>query len=480
MNGAVSRQYTYGLQRISELQTVNNTPTPSFYQYDGRGTVRMLTNSAGQVTDTYEYDAFGNLLDQTGTTPNVYLYRGEQWDPDLSLYYLRARYYNPVTGRFMTQDPYGGEIHNPASLHRYRYASGNPVNFIDPSGRENITDYALITADITAIAALEVGTVGLAVKCWIGTEGSILQVLNAGESNLETLVGLRIDQAECAAQAAFAIAGLGEFDALLPEAEPLELEPPGICCFAAGTPVHTKRGRVPVEKIKAGDLVLSRNRANGKLEYERVSKLTPPHRDKLLEMRIEGELQSLRPSLDHPFLVKRSTSDSGHWIEASNMKVGDLVETIDGKWHKVLSINAIADEQTVYNFEVDKDHDYFVGAAGILVHNAICWITPGSLPAEEEEAVADTLEHIENGTTPPGAQGKNWGTPFQNKALDLPGGNYSGDPANSPFQEYRVAPPPGTTGAGARRIVVDNGTGQTYYTWTHYGTAGEPPFVIIR
>ncbi len=70
-------------------------------------TCANLTNSAGTVTDTYEYDAFGNALQTSGTTPNNYLYRGEQYDSDLGLYYLRARYYNPVTGRFMSRDPRG-------------------------------------------------------------------------------------------------------------------------------------------------------------------------------------------------------------------------------------------------------------------------------------------------------------------------------------------------------------------------------------
>jgi hypothetical protein len=56
------------------------TWTPSFYGYDGGGSVRQLTNLAGTVTDTYDYDAFGNLLNSTGTTPNNYLYRGEQYD----------------------------------------------------------------------------------------------------------------------------------------------------------------------------------------------------------------------------------------------------------------------------------------------------------------------------------------------------------------------------------------------------------------
>ncbi len=98
--GAVERQYTYGLQRIDEQQVLNGTWTPSFYGYDGGGNVRQLTNGAGAVTDTYEYDAFGNALQTSGSTPNVYLYRGEQYDADLGLYYLRARYYNPATGRF--------------------------------------------------------------------------------------------------------------------------------------------------------------------------------------------------------------------------------------------------------------------------------------------------------------------------------------------------------------------------------------------
>jgi RHS repeat-associated protein len=135
-SGAVTRTYTYGLQRISQDQLVSGVWTPSFYGYDGGGNVRQLTNSAGAVTDTYEYDAFGNDVYHTGTTPNNYLYRGEQYDPDLGLYYLRARYYNPGTGRFLSRDPEDGNRFDPASLHKYLYAGGDPVNAIDPAGRE--------------------------------------------------------------------------------------------------------------------------------------------------------------------------------------------------------------------------------------------------------------------------------------------------------------------------------------------------------
>ena len=114
VGGAVTRQYTYGLQRISENQQTGNTWTVSFYGYDGGGNVSQLIDSAGAVTDQYEYDAFGNSFTQTGTTPNNYLYRGEQYDSDLGLYYLRARYYNPPTGRFLSRDPEGGYVKYPS------------------------------------------------------------------------------------------------------------------------------------------------------------------------------------------------------------------------------------------------------------------------------------------------------------------------------------------------------------------------------
>jgi RHS repeat-associated protein len=137
------------LQRIDEEQIVSNTWTPSFYGYDGGGNVRTLTNSAGSVTDAYEYDAFGNKFTVSGNTPNNYLYhlyRGEQYDPDLGLYYLRARYYNPLTGRFMSRDPNDPQLlnsngvpTNPKYLHKFLYANGDPVDGLDPTGRITVT-----------------------------------------------------------------------------------------------------------------------------------------------------------------------------------------------------------------------------------------------------------------------------------------------------------------------------------------------------
>jgi RHS repeat-associated protein len=156
VNGVVLRTYTYGLQRISENQVINNAWTTSFYGYDGFGSVRQLTNLSGTITDTYNYDAFGNLLSSPGPTPNNYLYRGEQYDPDLGLYYLRARYYNPASGRFMSRDPEDGKIRILATLHKYLYAFGDPVNRIDPRGRESMLETGSLDAIIgtTPVPAL--------------------------------------------------------------------------------------------------------------------------------------------------------------------------------------------------------------------------------------------------------------------------------------------------------------------------------------
>jgi RHS repeat-associated protein len=159
VGGAVTRQYTYGRQRISESQSINNAWTASFYGYDGGGNVRNLTNTAGVITDEYEYDAYGNSFTKVGTTPNNYMYRGEQYDPDLGLYYLRARYYNPATGRFLSRDPEDGDIADPATLHKYLYANGDPANLMDSTGRESAYEQGLLIGKIIGRVIVQVAFV---------------------------------------------------------------------------------------------------------------------------------------------------------------------------------------------------------------------------------------------------------------------------------------------------------------------------------
>ena len=87
--------------------------------------MRFLTDSTGAVTDTYDYDAFGNLISSTGSTPNNYLFAGEQFDPALGIYYNRARYYDQRQGRFWTMDNLDGLEFDPRTLHTYLYVGAD-------------------------------------------------------------------------------------------------------------------------------------------------------------------------------------------------------------------------------------------------------------------------------------------------------------------------------------------------------------------
>jgi RHS repeat-associated protein len=123
--------YTYGHEIIS----MERNGETYYYVLDAHGSVRALTDAQGNVTDTYAYTAFGELASRTGTTVNPFAYAGEQLDADTGLYFLRARYYDPSTGRFTQWDAFPGTEEQPQSRNRYAYAFNNPVNVVDPSGR---------------------------------------------------------------------------------------------------------------------------------------------------------------------------------------------------------------------------------------------------------------------------------------------------------------------------------------------------------
>lgn len=131
---SATTSYVYG----DALIFASTEGSTHYYHADGMGSVRGLSDASGALTDSYTYDAYGLLTDSNGTTLNPYLYRGEQYDADLNAYYLRARYYQPGTGRFLTTDPMVGVPNSPITLQRYVYGNDAPVNFLDSSGKMSL------------------------------------------------------------------------------------------------------------------------------------------------------------------------------------------------------------------------------------------------------------------------------------------------------------------------------------------------------
>jgi len=156
VSGAVYRDYSYiydinaGLPLLlAEIDSQGNTNNylyanglysrtgpegMMFYHADGLGSVSVVSDVYGETLNRYTYDPFGNPLTVNETVDNIFRFTGEPYDPS-GLIFLRARYYDPFTGRFITPDTYPGELNDPLSQNLYVYCGNNPVLYIDPSGQ---------------------------------------------------------------------------------------------------------------------------------------------------------------------------------------------------------------------------------------------------------------------------------------------------------------------------------------------------------
>ena len=180
----------------------------AWYHHDQLGSTRAVTSSTGSVLGQYAYDAYGNLTSGTqGAYP--FLYAGQYRDSEFGLYYLRARYYDPITAQFLSPDPMVATTRSP-----YGYVGGNPLNGTDPTGECGLWgsdtcwgDAAGWVADnsgiISTVAgyvqagadAITVGTLGAsavvtaplsALAGGIGTAATCINYLHTGDENAGT------------------------------------------------------------------------------------------------------------------------------------------------------------------------------------------------------------------------------------------------------------------------------------------------------
>jgi RHS repeat-associated protein len=154
LSGLVLVSYTHGNDLIDQAQN----EVTSFYHVDGLGSTRALSDNAGNLIDTYNYQSFGELLNSTGANENKYLFAGEQFDPVLGDYYNRARYYDPEIGRFTQRDTWEGNNAFPISLHKYIYANENPILWTDPTGMTSLGDISAANAIFDNLVTLSTFT----------------------------------------------------------------------------------------------------------------------------------------------------------------------------------------------------------------------------------------------------------------------------------------------------------------------------------
>jgi RHS repeat-associated protein len=129
-SAAAVARYSQGLN-IDEPLAMLRSGTTNYYQADGLGSVTSLSDSAGATAQTYTYDSFGSIVATAGTLTNAFRYTDREFDIETSLYYCRARYYDQVAGRFLTEDP---SSFFSGSINFYDYVENSPVEFKDPNG----------------------------------------------------------------------------------------------------------------------------------------------------------------------------------------------------------------------------------------------------------------------------------------------------------------------------------------------------------
>ncbi len=129
-SGSLVARYIQGLSVDQPLAAYRGSAS-EFYETDGLGSISSLTTTSGTVNQSYVFDSFGNTSSTTGTFTQPFRFTGREFDGETGLYYYRARYYDPIVGRFMSEDPIGFDG---GSTNFYSYVLNNPIRFKDPSG----------------------------------------------------------------------------------------------------------------------------------------------------------------------------------------------------------------------------------------------------------------------------------------------------------------------------------------------------------
>ncbi|WP_189185197.1 Hint domain-containing protein [Streptomyces albiflavescens] len=130
-------------------------------------------------------------------------------------------------------------------------------------------------------------------------------------------------------------------------------------CFAAGTPIVTPDGLIPIEEIQPGDMVTSAGRTGGPIGRA-VERTFHSRQDSWVDLEFPDETVTCTPN--HRFYLE-------DWTPAHELRPGDFLVNSEGKRTELLGVSQRFMKTTAHNLRVQRSHTYFVGRTGLWVHN---------------------------------------------------------------------------------------------------------------
>jgi RHS repeat-associated protein len=415
---AVTMRRVYGADFDEAVARVASAGTAAWYLTDRQGSVRRVLDNSGTITGSRDFSAFGAITVSSGTGLDRYAYTAREWDSTLNLQYTRARMYDPVVGRFLREDPLGLSA---GDENLFRYVGNAHTLSSDPSGLDWNTRFSgalrllggagLMLGGAGLATATGASGVGLVAGVVVGAYGldmagnGLADLLTGEHHNTFTdqsftnLFGGQPGTLDKEAEAAAALAGLYQMaksvpqlwnvakNRLCPPKPPkAEIRPTAGNCFPCDTLVGTEYGLRPIQDVQASDKVWAFDlMANTWKLRHVIETYQHEHFGDLVTATVAGE--ELKSTGHHPWwvirgdgLARRPQPDhvpgnpegycgSGRWVDAIDLRVGDVLLLRSGEQASITSLVIRHAQLQVFNFQVDELHCYAVGENQILVHN---------------------------------------------------------------------------------------------------------------
>ncbi len=345
--------YLYG-PGDTPIEQIRGT-TPTWLHGDRLDSTRLITTTTGTIADTYTYNPYGRTTAHTGTTTTALQYNGQYTDTETGFIYLRTRYYDPTTAQFTTLDPLFT-----VTRARYSYALGNPLTNTDPAGLDAIDTTGTFLTGVADEVSMGLGPVARRLL-GINWQACNETAYHSGQATgfAISLIGAEVK-----------VVATGARGAIIAERAAAETGADAAgaaarACFVAGTQVLMADGtRKAIEDVKVGDKVASRNVTTGKGENRTVTRTFVHHDVALYEVKVDGG--KVTTTADHLFYIHGKG-----WTAVKDLRPGDQLDQPEGTTVAVEAVIDTGRTATVYNFEVETAHNYYVqaGTHWVLVHN---------------------------------------------------------------------------------------------------------------